>query len=378
MRFGVIGWGLRKSIAKLAHRPDLGDHLVALADPDPAALADFSAFAGPEARTFPDVADLWSQPLDAVFVLSPDDLHETHGLDALSRQIPTYLEKPMAITVAGCDRLLAAARTHQTLLYVGHNMRHFPVIRRMKALIDAGTIGRVVAIWCRHFVSYGGDAYFTDWHADRRRTHGLLLQKGAHDIDVIHYLAGSYATRVTAMGQLAVYGDPGSRRPDDDPHHKAKFRQTWPPEALRDQNPVVDVEDLNAVLLQLGNGVQATYQQCHFAPDAWRNYTVIGAHGRLENFGDVPSNARIAVWNRAHPGYAPEPDAWHTFEDETGTHGGADARIIDEFRRALRGETELAVDSVAARMSVAAGIAATDSLRNGNLPVKVTPYTPAS
>ena len=68
------------------------------------------------------------------------------------------------------------------------------------------------AVWCRHFVGNGGDYYFKDWHADRRRPTGLLLQKGAHDIDVIHWLAGGYDRRVSAMGALAVYGDITDRR----------------------------------------------------------------------------------------------------------------------------------------------------------------------
>ena len=38
--------------------------------------------------------------------------------------------------------------------------------------------------------------------------------------------------------------------------------------------------------MRLDNGVLASYQQCHFTPDYWRNYTVIGTEGRLENFGD--------------------------------------------------------------------------------------------
>lgn len=56
----------------------------------------------------------------------------------------------------------------------------------MKELIDAGAIGEVKTIWCRHFVGNGGDYYFKDWHAERKNTTSLLLQKGAHDIDVIH------------------------------------------------------------------------------------------------------------------------------------------------------------------------------------------------
>ena len=99
----------------------------------------------------------------------------------------------------------------------------------MRELIQAGAIGEVKAIWCRHFVGNGGDFYFKDWHADRRNTTGLLLQKGAHDIDVIHWLADAYTQRVTAMGELTVYGDitragtPAGLRMTD------WFDDNWPP-----------------------------------------------------------------------------------------------------------------------------------------------------
>ncbi len=39
-------------------------------------------------------------------------------------------------------------------------------MRKMRELIERGRIGRVEAIWCRHFISYGGDAYFKDWHSE--------------------------------------------------------------------------------------------------------------------------------------------------------------------------------------------------------------------
>ena len=40
------------------------------------------------------------------------------------------------------------------------------------------------------------------------------------------------------------------------------------------------------MLMRMESGVLASYEQCHFAPDYWRNYTVIGTEGRIENFGD--------------------------------------------------------------------------------------------
>ena len=54
------------------------------------------------------------------------------------------------------------------------------------------------------------------------------------------------------------------------------------------------------MLMELDNGVLASYEQCHFTPDYWRSYTVIGDAGRVENFGDGPGG-RIAVWDRRQP-----------------------------------------------------------------------------
>src|SRR5690625_1302413 len=60
----------------------------------------------------------------------------------------------------------------------------------------------------------------------------------------------------------------------------------WPPTAQKELNPVVDVEDISMLNMTLDNGVLASYEQCHFTPDYWRNYTVIGDAGRIENMGD--------------------------------------------------------------------------------------------
>lgn len=367
MRFGVIGWGLRKHLPKLAHRPDRGWHLTVLADPNPAARADFAEFTG--GQTFDDFRSVLDQKLDAVFVLSPDWLHEEHAVPLLEAGIPVYLEKPMAITLESCDRILDAAQRSGTKLYLGHNMRHFPVVHALRDLIEDGAIGKVQTAWCRHFVSYGGEAYYRDWHADRTRSTGLLLQKGAHDIDVLHWLCGGYAKRVTAMGKLAVYGDQTERLPVGE-NFPVAFERTWPPRSLKPVYNTVDVEDLNLMLMELDNGVLASYQQCQFTPDAWRNYTVIGDAGRIENFGDGPG-AVVRLWNQNHHAYAPTGDHEIVIPEAEGPHAGADARIIDEFVGYLDGSAEPTTSPWAARMAVAAGIAATESVRNGAVPFDV-------
>ena len=377
LRFGVVGLGLRSGIASLAHQPESGAELVVAADPNPEARSNF-------AERFPGVSlvdgldrMLELSDLDAVFIASPDYLHEEQAIVTLNAGVSVYLEKPMAITVEGCDRILAAAKRNNQKIYVGHNMRHFPVMQKMKELIDNGAIGEVKTAWCRHFISFGGDAYFKDWHAERCNTTGLLLQKGAHDIDILHWLCGGYSKVVTAMGGLTVYDQTG-RRHVSLPSPPVAFKEdNWPPLTQTDMNPTIDVEDVSMMLMQLDNGIYASYQQCHFTPDYYRNYTIIGTEGRIENDGDTPGNAVVKLWNRRTDNRC-EPNLAFSVPAETGTHGGADPRIIGEFIAYLRTNCPTQTSPIAARMAVAAGCAATESLRNGSVPQTVPPLPDAS
>ncbi len=376
LRIGVIGAGGRGGLARLAHRPDDDVRLVAGADVDESSLGSFREEYGPEVFTTSDYRALLARDdVDAAFVTSPDFLHEEHAVAALEAGKAVYLEKPMAITIESCDRILNTAVRTRGKLYLGHNMRHFPVIRKMKDLIASGAIGEVKAGWCRHFVAYGGDAYFKDWHADRTKSTGLLLQKGAHDIDILHWLCGGYTAQVTAMGALSLYDGITDRHAPSERGDASWHHENWPPLSQTGMNPVMDVEDISMMLMRLDNGVHASYQQCHYTPDGWRNYTIIGTEGRIENFGDIPGNAVVRLWNqRSH--YNADGDEQFVIEDEGGTHGGADPRIVDEFIRYLREGGATDTSPIAARNSVAAGVRATESLRNGSAPVGVPPAPP--
>lgn len=374
MRFGVVGWGLRGPLAMIAHQPERGHELVALADPSEAARAKFVENV-PGAKTTKDYRDLLGMGLDAVFVLSPDWLHEEHATAFLEAGVSIYLEKPMAITVEGCDRILEAGLRSKGKLFVGHNMRYFAVVRKMREWIAQGLIGEPKTAWCRHFISYGGEAYYRDWHADRSKSTGLLLQKGAHDIDVLHYLCAGFTRRTVAMGSLMVYGDIADRAAEGE-FVPVEFVGTWPPKSLTMLNPVVDVEDVNLMLMELDNGMLASYQQCHFAPDAWRNYTVIGSEGRIENFGDAPGKSVVRLWDHSRYGFDATADLEYRPAEAAGGHGGSDALIIEDFLSHLATGARTEATPLAAREAVATGVAATESLRAGSVPVAV-PLAPA-
>lgn len=376
LRIGVIGVAGRGGLARQWHQPGAGGRsvLVAGADVHEGHLERFAAdlegaFVTTEYRRLVERDDV-----DAVAVTSPDFCHEEHAVAALEAGKHVFCEKPLAITTEGCDRILEAWRGSGRRLMVGFNMRYMNIFRVMKEVIDSGAIGEPKAVWCRHFVGYGGHFYYHDWHASQRNTTSLLLQKGSHDIDMIHWLTGQHAVRVTAFGQLDYYG---GERPNDLTCPACDERETcvesqrpWPGHELCAFREEVDVEDNNMVLMQLSGGILASYLQCHFTPDYHRNYTVIGTEGRVEN-----SEPEETVWlkTRRSGNWRELADRTYRVKRAEGTHGGADPVIARDFLdMVLEGKEPLA-PALAGRHSVAAGCAAAWSLRHGGEPVGIPP-----
>jgi len=380
LRLAVIGSAGRGRIADFAHKPEEGVRVVAGADKYPDAIDRFKARYREkfdyEPNCYLDYREMIeTEKPDGVFITSPDFLHEEQACFCLEHNVAVYLEKPIAISIEGADRILEAAYRNRTPLMLGHNMRYMSHIMKMKELVDAGAVGEVKAIWCRHFVSYGGDAYFRDWHAMEKYCNSLLLQKGAHDIDVIHWLANGYTERVHGMGNLTVY-DKLPRRGEDNLRFIGRKTAEWntdhyPATKQKDFYPWIEVNDLNMINMQLDNGVLACYLQCHYTPDGWRNYTVIGTEGRLENFGSW----KLHLWNHRTDTYAEVPDVVYNIPQPKvmTTHSGADPKIVQSFVDALRGVYDVHSSPQAARNSVAAGCRGADSIRRNGEPLDVPP-----
>jgi len=377
IRVAVIGVGQRAEIAEHVAASGVGARIVAAVDTTQAGRARAVEMFGPAIPVYTDHRELVAAGgTDAAIVTTPDFTHAAIAIDLLRAGIAVYLEKPIATTVEDADAVLAAAYETKTPLYVAHNFRHAAVVRLMSEIIRRGEIGEVKSIWVRHFVGNGGDYYFKDWHADRSNVTSLLLQKASHDIDIVHMLGGGYTRRVVGMGDLMVYGDVTDRRERVGETVNDWFSfDNWPPASQTGLNPVVDVEDLSMMMMTLDNGVQASYQQSHFTPDYWRNYTVIGTEGRLENVGDTAGGV-VKVWNRRHE-WQVEGDAEYEIEGVTSGHSDADLTTMTEFLSHVAHGTPTTLSPVAARESVAAGVLATTSLRSGSVPFDVPPLDPS-
>jgi predicted dehydrogenase len=345
--------------------------VVAAADISPKALSEFQQWAAQGAFVTRSYQELLRQPdLDAIGIFSPDHLHEEHAVAALEAGKHIYLEKPMATSVAGCDRILRAWDKSGRKFMMGFNMRYMPIVAKAKELVDSGAIGKLKAIWVRHFVGAGGDFYYHDWHATRANTLSLLLQKASHDFDVIHWLAGAYTRQVAAFGSLDYFGGDKDNSLTCPTCPEAKEC----PEVQEPNNPrqqcvfrkEVDVEDNQVVILQLENGIKAAYLQCHFAPEYLRNYVLIGTQGRLEM--DVE---HLKLWKIARP----NGRAWERAPERTdyaidareGWHGGGDPLIAQAFLDMIQKGVDPVSNPLAGRMSVAVGCEAARSLREGGI-----------
>ncbi len=109
-------------------------------------------------------------------------------------------------------------------------------------------------------------------------------------------------------------------------------------------------------------------------PDSTRNYTVLGTKGRLENIGDS-GRCRIEVHTTRQSGMK-EADQIHQLFPLEGSHGGSDPLIIKSFIDFIRDDVQPNTNPVAAREAVAAGLAATESLRENNIPKQIPELDP--
>ena len=115
--------------------------------------------------------------IDAVAILSPDYLHEEHAIAALEAGKHVYCEKPLAITVEGCDRIIETAKRVGKHLMVGFNMRYMNMYQTMKGIVDSGILGDLKAVWVRHFVGYGGISIITTGTVQRKTRHRSYCRK---------------------------------------------------------------------------------------------------------------------------------------------------------------------------------------------------------
>jgi len=208
MRFGLIGYGAwgRHHAAALEKTPGATLTAIACGTETSAAGArrDF-----PGAAVYLDHRRLLDRAdVDAVDVVVPNHLHAEIGVAALERGKDVLLEKPMAPTLAGCDRLIAAARESGRVLSIGHELRLSTQWSRVKALLDAGDIGepRHALVSLFRFPYRRGSS---GWRYDAGRVGSWVLEELVHHFDLLMWYFARWGEPVSVLAAgNAKDGDP--------------------------------------------------------------------------------------------------------------------------------------------------------------------------
>jgi phthalate 4,5-cis-dihydrodiol dehydrogenase len=196
LRLGVAGLG--RAFALMA--PTLRGHprvsLVAAADPRPEALARFAGeFGGAGHATVEALCA--DAGVDAVYVATPHAAHAAHAIAAARRGKHVLVEKPMAVTLADCDTMIAAASAADVQLIVGHSHSFDAPVRRTRELIASGAYGRVRMITALNFTDFVYRPRRPD-ELDPSQGGGAVYNQAAHQVDVVRLLAGGRARSVRA------------------------------------------------------------------------------------------------------------------------------------------------------------------------------------
>jgi predicted dehydrogenase len=253
---------LRVAVAGLGYwGPNIARNLAALPGVELAWCCDASeASRARVAPTFPraqltaELAEvLDDDTVDAVVLATPVPTHAELAVQVLDAGKHCFVEKPMAQSAADAEAVVAAAATAGRTLMVGHLLEYHPGVVKLKELIDAGELGRVLYI-------YGNRLNLGKLRADEN----ALWSLGAHDVSVLLRLAGEEPYEVEARGE-------------------SYMRE--------------GIEDVVFCFLRFPSGLAAHLHLSWLDPHKERRFTVVG-EGRMATFDDMALEGKITLYDK--------------------------------------------------------------------------------
>lgn len=129
---------------------------------------------------------------DMILNTTPPHIHKEINLIALEHGIPVLCEKPIAEDFEDVKAIIEKAQSTGVPVMIAENYRFSDVVRKTKEIIDTGEIGNLNSI----YVDFYRNHRMTNYHKDLK--HPLLLDVSMHHMDMLRYIAGSEAKKVTA------------------------------------------------------------------------------------------------------------------------------------------------------------------------------------
>ena len=209
LKLGIIGCGnmTRSHVGALA-KIDLVE-VVAVADVVEESAREVAKLAG-AASVHADYRELLAlREVQAVLISSPHFLHKEMTVAALEAGKDVLCEKPMAITVAECDEMLATAERTGRKLMVGQVLRLMPPFVQVRRMIASGDLGKPLAAVINRVQGNPlrpRPVPADYWRRSRAKTGGMLHETSVHEFDLLRSVFGEPA-RVYARSASLLHPD---------------------------------------------------------------------------------------------------------------------------------------------------------------------------
>jgi predicted dehydrogenase len=393
IRVGIVGTGGRGTACfgyefTTALAGDV--EVVALADVNRTRAEVAAEFLGIRPAIHDNAHDLLARKdIDAVVITTPDSFHEALCVEAFKRGKHVLVDKPLAITAKGCLNVIEASRRSGKLLYMGFNMRHNPVCRKMRTLIDEGLFGEVFSVQAIEHYD-GGRTYMARWNRLKKYTGSLFIHKGSHDFDIINWFMGqARPVKVSCFANVSTLKPsnlpfktrkgvkPGPTCTDcpysgdcpDTTYKPAGANGTAPSERekiwarmfsketqkadgyardvciyLSDK----DTHDQGIAIVEYDNGATASHSEYFATPLSNRRYLVEGQGGHADADLHAKTLDFYPRWSADHTTYRVEPKRMDG-------HGGADSAMCIEFVQMLKKGLRPSASGIDGAWSVAIG-----------------------
>jgi len=203
------------------------------------------------AESFEDLIS--SEDVAGIVLVTPNHLHYPQTIAALEQGKHVFVEKPISTTVAEGLEMVEKAKRLGLTLQVGHNTRKKQAVRKARALIDEGRLGKIVAVESNVSYNAGLTTSYPRWKVERDKCPLLpMTQLGIHFVDAFHYLVGPIR-RVHCFARHAAMSE--------------------------------DVYDSTAALLEFESGVIGTMSS-HYITPAVFEIRVSGTEGVVTMFNE--------------------------------------------------------------------------------------------
>jgi len=252
LNFAIIGCG--RIAARHAEIICSIAELTAVCDTKPERANDFAKKFS--AKPYTSIEELLKNEtnIDVVSICTPNSFHSAHTILALNAGMNVLCEKPMAISVSECNRMMIEADKSGKDLFIVKQNRFNPPVAALKEVIDSGKLGKILSVELNCFWNRNDEYYRqSDWKGKKAIDGGTLFTQFSHFIDLLYWLIGDFKT-LNGIGRNFIH------------------------------NELVEFEDTGVVIGEFSNGALCTinYTVNSYKQNMEGSITVFGEKGTVK------------------------------------------------------------------------------------------------